>query len=420
LWVAATGPIRRGSEVSVVEDASGDHVSDVLIAECTRRGPGGVALIDGASGTELWRRRFQRPPVPSAVWADLGCGPCVLAPHADTLSVIDARTGEVVREVELRAPIGEIVTARLDADDVPDVAYSAGSERDDLLVALSGVDFSELWTVSAAPDDSRFGDGFTRLTAHDLEEDGVDEILVSENMQWVVALTAGGGTRWRRELGERTTYVPKGGVSAAPVLADFLGGGFKQLAVGLWAGTLVVVDPSNGDILEEHLFGAGSDARRKLARNRRLPRFLRTILAETGEPINGLLAVELDGLPGREIVFGCSDGFVYAYSPQSGRVLWRFNSRGQVFSSPLALDADADGVADVLAWDEAGVYLISGVAGDEIEGFPLGTGVASATLADLDRDGAVELIELGPDGSVRAFATGVGCARAPGAVGCDE
>jgi hypothetical protein len=418
LWEAATGPIRRGSEISVVEDVSGDGASDVLVAERTRRGPSGVVLIDGASGRELWKRRFRRPSVPPNLWPDPRRGPCVLAAHGDTLSVIDARAGSVVRATRLRAPIGEIVIARLDADDTPDVVYSAGRERDDLLVALAGVDFSELWATTAAPDDSRFGVGFTALTACDLDRDGADEILVSENMQWVIVLTAGGGTLWRRELGERTTYVPNGGVSGAPVLADFLGGGAEQLAIGLWAGALVVVDPSSGDVLGRRVFGADSEAHRRAGRNRRLPRFLRAILAEAGEPINEMLAVDLDGRPGREVVFGCSDGYVYAYSPHSNRVLWRSRSRGQVYSRPLALDADGDDMADVFAWDEDGAYLLSGTTGLEIAGCLPGAGVSGAVLADLEHDGAVELIELGPDGSLRAFTTGLACARAPGAPGC--
>lgn len=420
LWTAATGPIRRGSEISVVDDASGDGVSDLLVAEYGLRGPGDAVLLDGASGAELWRRRSEDPPTPPAVWADLGRGPSVLVAHDDALSVIDARTGEVAREMRLRAPVGEIATARLDGDGVPDVVYSAGGERNDLLVALSGADLAELWTVTAAPDDSRFGSGFERLVVLDLEGDGADEVLVNENMQWVTVFTANGKPLWRRELGERTKYIPKGAVSGPAVLGDFLGGGLEQLAVGLWAGALVVVDPADGEVLAERLFGAGTDAHRKLARNRRLPRFLREIVLESGEPINGLLAVELDRVPGREIVFGCSDGFVYAYSPRSDRVLWSHDSHGQVFRRPVPVDQNADGVPDILAWDEEGVYLVNGRSGEGLSGLPPGQSLSDAVLADLDDDGIVELIELRRDGSVHAFATGMECARAPAAAGCAE
>lgn len=418
LWTAATGPVQLGSEISVVPDASGDGVSEVLVAGWGPRGAHDVVLLDGASGAELWRRRFEDPPTAPAVWVGLRRGHSVLVAHDDVLSVIAARTGETAREVDLRAPIGQIAVARLDGDDVPDVVYSAGSERDDLLVALSGVDFSELWTVTAEPDDSRFGNGFSRLAVLDLDRDGRDEILVNENMQSVVAFSADGAPLWKREFEERTKYVPKGAVSGGPVLDDFLGGGLEQLAIGLWAGTLVVVDPVDGEILVRHQFGLNAHGRH--ARSRRLPRFLKAILLETGEPVNELLAVELDGVSGREIVFGCSDGFIYAVSPRSDRTLWSYDAKGQVIVRPLPVDANDDGVPDALAWDEEGVYLVDGSTGDGLSGLPPGTELSNAVLADLDQDGTVELIELRRDRSVRAFATGVACSRAPSAAGCAE
>jgi len=420
LWTAATGPIRGSSELSVVDDVSGDGVSDLLVAEHGLRGPSDVALLDGGSGREFWRRRFEDRPTAPAVWTVLRHGPSVLVAHGDALSVIDARTGAAVREMGLRAPIGEIAAAHLDTDGVPDVVYSAGSDRDDVLVALSGADLSEIWTVAAGPDDSRFGNGFTRLTVRDLDRDGRDEVVVCENMRSVLVLSGDGAIVWKTELAERTTYVPTGAVSGPPVLGDFLGGGLRQLAVGLWAGTLVVVDPADGEILAQRLFGVDTDAHRSLARNRRLPRFLKAILTEAGEPINGLLALELDGVSGGEVVFGCSDGFVYAYSPRTDRILWSHDSLGQVFRAPVPVDANDDGVPDVLAWDEEGVYLIDGRTGDPLEGFPPGASLSNAVLADLDRDGTVELIELRRDGSAHAFATGMTCARAPSAAGCVE
>jgi outer membrane protein assembly factor BamB len=229
-----------------------------------------------------------------------------------------------------------------------------------------------------------------------------------------------GATVWRRELAERTTYVPAGAVSGPPVLGDFLGGGGLQLAIGLWAGALVVIDPADGEILARHRFGIDTDGRRRLGRNRRLPRFLRAILTEAGEPINELLSIELDGVSGSEVVFGCSDGLIYAYSPRSDRVLWSHDSLGQVFRGPAPVDANGDGVCDVLAWDEEGVYLIDGSTGSQLEGFPPGESLSNAALADLDRDGTVELVEIRRDGSIHAFATGLKCARAPGAAGCGE
>lgn len=418
LWEGATASIRAGSEVSVVRDIGGDGVSEILIAGWGPRGPRDVLLLDGASGSELWRRRFDDGAVAQAVWMNRSGGPAVLVAHGVDLVVIDARTGVVVAEARLRGPIGEVTAGHLDGDGVPDALYTAGSERNDLLVALSGSDLSELWSETAEPDDSRFGDGFSRIAVLDLDGDGGGDVVASENMRSVIAFSGGGTRLWERELEERTKYIPKGAVSGGPVLGDFLGGGFGQLALGCMAGALIILDAEDGAILGRRLFGA--DAHRSHARNRRLPRFVRALLVDTGEPVNGLLAVDLDDLPGRELVFGCSDGLVYAVSPRSDRVLWSFDAEGQVFDRPVPVDANGDGTADVLAWDDEAVYLIDGRNGGSLSGLPGGMRPSAAVIADLDRDGTVELIELRRDGKARAFATRVPCARAPSAPGCGE
>jgi outer membrane protein assembly factor BamB len=418
LWRAATAAVDVGSRISVVADATGDRIRDLLVAGWGPRGPHDVVLIDGAFGIELWRKRLEEGASAQALPIELPGGHFVLATREDVLTVIALGTGAVIREITLRAPIGELAAGHLDGDGVPDVVYSAGLNRNDILVALSGADLSELWSVAAEPDDSRFGDGFSRLATIDIGADGTDEVFVCENMRSVSVLSGDGATLWEGELGERTKYVPKGAVSGGPVVGDFLGGGDEQLAVGLWAGDLVVLDALDGEVLARRQFGA--DVHRAHARGRRLPRFLRAILLETGEPVNDLLAVELDGVSGRELVFGCSDGFVYSVSPRSDRVLWSFDSEGQVHDRPIGVDANGDGAFDVLAWDEDAAYLIDGRTGAALTGLVTGAEISAAVLADLGSDGGLELIELGRDGAVRAYVTGLPCARAPASTGCGE
>ena len=418
LWEGATAPIRAGAEVSVVRDLGGDGVSEVLIAGWGPRGPRDVLLLDGASGAELWRRRFGDGAVAEAVWVERPGGSGVVVAHGGDLVVLDAGTGAVLAETRLRGPIGEITAGHLDGDGVPDIVYSAGSERNDVLAVLSGADLSELWSDTATPDDSRFGDGFSRIAVLDLDADGSGEVVASENMRSMIAFAGDGAPLWERELEERTKYVPKGAVSGGPVLDDFLGGGLRQLAVGCMAGALVVLDPEDGSVLGRRVFGV--DADRSRARRRRLPRFLQALLVDTGEPVNEILSVDLDDLPGRELVFGCSDGTVYAVSPVSGGVLWSFDAEGQVFDRPVPVDANGDGTTDILAWDDEAAYLIDGRNGDSLAGLPDGTEPSAAVVADLDRDGTIELIELRRDGRVRAFTTSVPCGRAPSAPGCGE
>lgn len=394
---------------SLVCDLDGDGAPDVLLSERGRRGPWWTIALRGSTGDELWRREYGERPLIQVACSPEGAA-MVVAVTGRLLEMVDGATGATVRSAELASEAGRLALGRLDADACPDVVCAVGPERDDSLLALSGANLAVLWRLDAEPDGSRYGCGFGHMVCADADGDGLEEIFAVENTDALVRINGRGIRQWSRSLGERTALFPKGAATSAPLVDDLTMDGRCEVAVGCLAGGLVVIDAAGGDPVCELQFGVG--AHEGAARRRGLPRFMRELLAESGEPVNELLALELDGRPGRELVFGCSDGFVYAASLRSSEMLWRFDTEGQVYDRPLGLDLSGDGVADVIAWDSKRAYLLDGKAGRVLDGLPSLTAPAGLHASDLTGDGLLEIVAVTYEpATVTAWTTDVVCGR---------
>ena len=411
-----------------VADLDGDGRDEVLLHGGRRNDPSQVAVLDGADGHELWRAAF--PGRSCVVTADLdedGSAEVVVACGAK-LSVLDGATGERVLGTALRGTIGDLVCARVCARAGgggggsggfgPGIIYTAGKKRDDVMVVLSGEDLQELWTRDAASGRGPFARGFTHPSAQDVDGDGRDEVLIAENGNHLLCLSGDGELQWDVGLGKCERLNPEGVVSSTPVVADFFGDGITELAVGCFAGAVVVMDARTGDVLDRFQFGVESHGTHLT--NEKIPRFIRNALSTTGEPVNCLTVVELDGGPGSELVLGCSDGFLYACDPGSGDVMWRFDTLETVYDpcvlvratdvpstdkrsvdaqprdtgERLTDEADALATCDLLAWDVEGVYLLDGRTGLARAGFGGVPGAARVLPCDLDGAGALEIIHV--------------------------
>jgi len=430
-----------------VADLDGDGRHEVLLHGGRRNDPSQVAVLDGADGHELWRAAF--PGRSCAVTADLdgnGSAEVIVACGAE-LSVLDGATGELVIGTTLRGTIGDLVCARVCARPGgggsdggrsggggsdgfggvgsdgfgPGIIYTAGKKRDDVMVALSGENLHELWARDAASSRGPFARGFTHPSAWDVDGDGRDELFVAENGNHLLCLSGDGELLWDVGLGKCERLNPAGVVSSTPVVADLLGDGIVELAVGCFAGAVVVMDPRIGDVLDRFQFGVESHETHLT--NEKIPRFIRNALSTTGEPVNCLTVVELDGGPGSELVLGCSDGFLYAYDPGSGDVMWRFDTLETVYDpcvlvratdvpstdersvddrprdpwDGLTDEADVLATCDLLAWDVEGVYLLDGRTGLARAGFGEVPGAARVLACDLDGTGAPEIIHVAPE-----------------------
>lgn len=446
LWERTVSLPGQALLTGTVADLDGDGRDEVLLHGGRRNDPSQIAVLDGADGHELWRAAF--PGRSCVVTADLdedGSAEVIVACGTD-LSVLDGATGELVLGTTLRGTIGDLVCARVCArpggggggaggagsdgggsDGLdragsvgvgPGIIYTAGKKRDDVMVALSGENLHELWTRDAAPGRGPFARGFTHPSARDVDGDGRDEVLVAENGNHLLCLSGDGELQWDVGLGKCERLNPDGVVSCTPVVADLLGDGIAELAVGCFAGAVVVMDARTGDVLDRFQFGVESHGAHLT--NEKIPRFIRNALSTTGEPVNCLTVVELDGGPGSELVLGCSDGFLYACDPGSGDVMWRFDTLETVYDpcvlvrptdvpstdersvddelrdsgDGLTDEADALATCDLLAWDVEGVYLLDGRTGLARAGFSEVPGAARVLPCDLDGAGALEIIHV--------------------------
>jgi outer membrane protein assembly factor BamB len=413
----------------VVADLDGDGRHEVLLHGGRRNDPSQVVVLDGADGRELWRAAF--PGRSCVAVADLdgdGIAEVIVACGVE-FSVLDGATGELVLGTALRGTIGDLVCARVcvrsgggGSDGLGQrIIYTAGKKRDDVMVALAGSDLHELWSRDAASGRGPFARGFTHPSAWDVDGDGGDEVLVAENGNHLLCLSGDGELLWEVGLGRCERLNPDGVVSCTPVVADLLGDGVAELAVGCFAGAVVVMDARTGDVLDRFRFGVESHETHLT--NERIPRFIRDALSTTGEPVNCLTVVELDGGPGGELVLGCSDGFLYACDPGSGGVMWRFDTLKTVYDPCVLVRAadvpsmdkrsadgrpgesgdgpadevDALAVCDLLAWDVEGVYLLDGRTGVARAGFGGVPGAARVLPCDLDGAGAPEIIHVAPE-----------------------
>ncbi len=411
-----------------VADLDGDGLDEVLLHGGRRNDPSQIAVLDGADGHELWRAALAgRSCVVTADLDEDGSAEVVVACGSE-LSVLDGATGKLVLGTTLRGTIGDLVCARVCARPGdgsggsggfgPGIIYTAGKKRDDVMAALSGENLHELWTRDAASGRGPFARGFTHPSAWDVDGDGRDEVLVAENGNHLLCLSGDGELLWDVGLGKCERLDPEGVVSSTPVVADLLGDGIAELAVGCFAGALVVMDARTGDVLDRFQFGVESHETHLT--NEKIPRFIRNALSTTGEPVNCLTVVELDGGPGSELVLGCSDGFLYACDPGSGDVMWRFDTLETVYDPCVLvrptdvpstdersvddqLRDSGDGLTDeaagfptcdLLAWDVEGVYLLDGRTGLARGGFGDVPGAARVLPCDLDGAGALEIIHV--------------------------
>ncbi len=171
------------------------------------------------------------------------------------------------------------------------------------------------------------------------------------------------------------------------------------------------------------------------------------LLAEWSTPKRAESSVAVDDLDGDgadEVVFGCDDGTIAAWTPAKGKALWEAHASAQVLGSPLLADLDGDGRRDVVIGSlDGSLYALAGKTGTPLWKADLGaisstpallggdvvvavnlegvfrlrgrTGEVawhhvlagdqypSPAIADLDGDGALDVLDVSGDGAVIAL-----------------
>ncbi len=321
--------------------------------------PGGLATavgatwrrVDAESGREADRRAWN--PQPSAERPVHVLGGWLLQGAAagarvDLWSLADGRHlwG---RDADL-APAGARATD-LEPDGAPDLI---GLSRDGArLVAVSGTDGEPRWSWTApAPVGS-----WTEWPAP--SPDRPRALLVGAGSAVLLLDPRTGAPQWTREL--------PAPISAGPLVVDIDSDGRGDLVAGTEGGHLVALDDQGGE---------------KFA-------------AQMGQPIRGIqpLHADYDGL--RDFVLWLPDGSCAVRSP---KVIWRRKTDRQVRAQPTLHDVNGDGVPDlILPLLDTGVeWPVTALDGrdgstlwEERHSLDMARPVA---VADLDGDGRAEVV----------------------------
>lgn len=291
-----------GARLLAAGNADGDAKGDLFVARGTE-----VSRWKLGASAPVWQREVGMEAGSGLLAADLGLfsGRSMLALSGAQLVLLDANTGEVVRQEAL--PASSLVAADLDGDGQRELIGSgAGGWQLQLQGSLA------LWTGTSLPP-----------VAGDLDGDGQAELIV---VRAEGQLEVRGKTHWQVELGDS--------LAAAPALGDVDGDGFLEVVAAARNG--VCAWRANGT--------RQADFPTALSRSQR---------AGTLQWSPVLLDLNDDGT--QEVFYGTDNG-VYglgaAARPLPGFPLLTGEA---VSAPPLGLDLDGDGELELAAL--AGEYL---------------------------------------------------------------
>ena len=259
------------------------------------------------------------------------------------------------------------VAVDLSGDGRPDIVVATNSG---IVRAYDGMDnqCKMLWSSSG---DLNLGAIYNRPAINDINNDGIPDLIFPTANKGLVALDGSRGWEmWN------TAALFHGGVITAPVMADINGDGLMDYIAVTKSGHVVAVT-GQGD------------------------RTWKLWEADTA-PI--LYASPLYLKAGKQalIVVAADRGGIVALHAADGRMAWTAKINGRFFASPVAADADGDGVADVVAVAFNGdIHVLNGLNGDEIWNLTLGAGVqASPALFDVNDDGLLDIIIADLNGNI--------------------
>lgn len=394
LWATDLGVPGANVAEALLADLNGDGVRDAIVTMGKGRESSTVVALELEEGVEIWRA--DHAGAVDVLAADLLGSPGVEVVTCFACSVLiqSGATGKILVGRGLSGRTRSVGVARTTSGEQLVIVTVRGDESD-RMVALGLPGLVERWRRTAPHDGGVFGDGLSKLKCADIDGDGASEILVVENANVLRCISSSGDDLWSLTLGEKGRLNPEGVASNLPVVADLTGDGYNEVAIGCFAGALVVMDGATGDELVRMRFG--NESHREVLASKRLPRFIRDAIAGTGEPIGEMASVDVDGSAGCELVFGCSDGLLYTAEPKWERRVWELDLGGDVYDAPVPVvlkNAGSGGavVSCLVAWHERGAHVLKRGTGEEIIALPDGIGASDVLVIDVNGDGGDDLI----------------------------
>lgn len=319
VWEQVLPDGRNAPATPVIADVNGDGVLDVIIADAR----GFVLALDGEEGKRIF---------------DVDVADRILAP-----------------------PVAGDLTRNREADVV--VGTYGGN-----VLALDGRG-QVLWRAA----NLELGSIVNRPVLHDVNGDGVPDVIVPTESQGLVALDGARGWKlWD------TAEMFQAAVVSSPLAVDVNRDGITDFIGITDRGQLVAVSSQDGRVWQ--LWQVQVPAVLYAS-----PAFARidrggVIIAATR---SGLVAVQAD----------------------SGRVAWQKSLPGEFFASPVVADLTGDRVPEVVVVGQNGqMHVLNASNGDEIWSANLGTAVrASPALFDFTGNGLPDVLILGADGSLRVL-----------------
>lgn len=252
----------------------------------------------------------------------------------------------------------------LNGDGLPDIVFGC-YRNDGNVYALNGPDGNLLWSFDATSPGSDQGCNDVAVLIHDLDGDGLPEVVVpSSCYDRTFCFNGADGTlRWTAQTR---------GSDSPPVLADLSGDGRLEVVHGEFTGWVRSIDALSGETNWDLLVQPNS--------------WIQTAPS--------VLDVDQDGAPDFVVAtwsFQAGQDHIYAFRGKDRSLLWKKNISGVVYHGSAIGDLDGDGREEILlgSYNDT-LYCLDAQTGDTRWTYHAGvnyTPAAPVVLADLDRDG---------------------------------
>lgn len=276
------------------------------------------------------------------------------------VTALDGQKGLKIFETEtVDRILAPAATGDLTGNGVADVVVVSRSGE---VTALNG-EGKILWKSSG---DLALGAIVNRPAVIDVSGDGIADVIVPTESKGLVALDGSRG--WK--LWDTETLF-KGAVVSSPVVGDINGDGLKDFIAVTSSGHVAAVTGQGGKAWQ--------------------------LWESQVSPVSyaSPLLLDLKG-NGKVVVIATDNDGIVALNASTGRLFWQAGGVGKCIASPIGVDADGDGVADVaVVTVDGSIHVLNGATGDTIWSQSLGAAVlASPAVFDCTNDGLGDLLIL--------------------------